>query len=61
MDDFKKQIPPFVFSLLLLAVGASGKAIKDVEGLKAKIEYAFLYIKETRNDVRVIKKYLMEK
>ena len=61
MNEFRKQIPPFIFALLLLAVGASGKAIKDVEGLKAKVEYAFEYLRETRNDVKDIKKYLMTK
>ncbi len=60
MNEYKKQVPPFIFALFLLAIGASGKAIKDVEGLKAKINYAFEYIKETRQDVREIKSYLMK-
>lgn len=62
MKDFKdKLMYPFIAGALLMALGASAKAIVDVSVLNAKITTFKELLFEVRSDVKDIKNTLLKK
>jgi hypothetical protein len=59
MQNLNKLILAIITSVTITAIGASAKAYVDVERLKLKVEVLFDFVKETRDDVKEIKKYLL--
>jgi hypothetical protein len=60
MQNLNKFILAIITSVTITAIGASAKAYIDVERLKLKVEVLFDLVKETRDDVKEIKKYLLK-
>jgi len=48
-------------SLCVATISAAAKSYIDVERLKIKVETLFEYARETRDDVKEIKKHLIKK
>ena len=57
----EKILYPFITGILILAVGASAKAIVDVQIQDAKIETFKQLLYEVRQDVKEIKIHLIKK
>jgi hypothetical protein len=60
MQGANKILMAIITSITITAIGASAKAYVDVERLKLKVEVLFDFVKETRDDVKEIKKYLLK-
>jgi hypothetical protein len=60
MQNLNKLVLAIITSVTITAIGASAKAYVDVERLKLKVEVLFDFVKETRDDVKEIKKYLLK-
>jgi hypothetical protein len=60
MQNLNKFILAIITSVTITAISASAKAYIDVERLKLKVEVLFDLVKETRDDVKEIKKYLLK-
>jgi hypothetical protein len=61
MEDLRKIIITLVSGIILTTIVATAKAIVDVEKLKDKVESMIGMISETRDDIKEIKKYLINK
>jgi uncharacterized membrane protein YhiD involved in acid resistance len=57
--EIKKAIVAIVTALCVSTIMAATKAYVDVERLKVKVSSLFDYVKETRDDVKEVKKYLL--
>ena len=60
MQNLNKIIIAVVTSITITAIGASAKAYIDVERLKLNVGVLFDLVKETRDDVKDIKQYLLK-
>lgn len=60
MQNLNKIVIAVVTSITITAIGASAKAYIDVERLKINVVTLFDLVKETRDDVKDIKKYLLK-
>jgi hypothetical protein len=60
MQNLNKLVLAIITSVTITAIGASAKAYIDVERLKLKVEVLFDLVKETRDDVKEIKLYLLK-
>jgi len=58
--ELKKAIVSIVVALCLSTIMAAAKAYVDVERLKVKVTSLFDYVKETRDDVKEVKQYLLK-
>ena len=57
--EAKRALYAFVVGISLTAATAAGKSFIDVERLKTQVETMIDLIKETRDDIRDVKKYLL--
>lgn len=60
MQNLNKIVIAIVTSITITAIGASAKAYIDVERLKLNVGVLFDLVKETRDDVKDIKQYLLK-
>lgn len=58
--ELKKAIVSIITALCLSTIMAAAKAYVDVERLKVKVESLFDVVRETRDDVKDVKQYLLK-
>ena len=58
--ELRKAIIAIVTALCVSTIMAATKAYVDVERLKVKVSSLFDYVKETRDDVKEVKQYLLQ-
>ena len=61
MEDLRKIMITLISGIILTTIVATAKAIVDVEKLKDRVESMVGMIEETRDDIKEIKKYLINK
>jgi hypothetical protein len=57
--EVKKAIMSIVTALCVATLVSAAKAYVDVERLKVKVQSLFDVVKETRDDVKDVKQYLL--